>query len=150
MMALVNSPHTEVMHIFNTDGFNIKRLMKTRYAAERLARADLGMAEWTRARVKLHLRTRYKTFKSIKKNGFDPARCWDKKKKRDRSVLVCKTPFWCSRFGPVEGVEGWELYNGAGRAASMLVLGYKTIPAKFIVDRKPGSKEWQNVTKRFR
>jgi hypothetical protein len=149
MMALVNSPHVEIMQLFQRYGLDYQRLLKTRYAKERLSRVELGMAEWTLKHLKVHFDTRYKFFRSVQKNGFVVSKCWDKKKRRDRSVLVCKEPFWCSRFGPIDGIGGWEIYNGAGRAASMLVLGYSTIPAKFIEDRKPGSKQWKNVTKRF-
>ena len=150
MMSLVNSPHVELMQIFKDHGLDWARIKKTRYWDERKFRKKLGMKEWAKKYLMSHIKKRYKIFDSISRRGFDCVYCWDHERQRDTSVLVHEKPFWCSRFGDIPGIEGWEIYNGAGRASAMYVLGYKTIPAKTILDTKPGSKKWENVEKRFK
>ena len=71
LMALMYSPHVEIMNIFDRHGFDIHTLMSSRYAEERLNRRKLGMKEWNKKHLLKHFKTRYETFKSIKKFGFE-------------------------------------------------------------------------------
>jgi len=151
MMALVNSPHIEIMQIFNEHGFCLERLKKTRYWAERKYRQKLGMKEWTKEHIIDHLKTRYKTFLSLRENGFNQIECWDYIKKRDRSIMVWKEPLWNTRFNLRDAaIRGLEIQNGAGRCATWYVLGHKTIPGKYIEDAKPGTCKCENIEKRFK
>lgn len=151
MMALVNSPHVEIMKIFLKYGFKLSLLMKTRYWSERIHRPEVGIKEWTKKYLIKHLKNRYKTFISLQKHGFLQEKCWDNKKKRDRSILVWKEPFWNTRFNLTNPkIKGLEIQNGAGRCAAAYVLGYKTIPGKHIEDRNPGTCKCENIEKRFK
>ena len=149
MMSLVNSPHVSLMGIFKDYGLDWKRIKRTRYWEERLYRI-LTQSKWTMDKLKFHIKKRWKTFKSIKKHGFVQEKAKDKSG-RDTSILVTKEPFWHSRFGvKFDGIGGYEVQNGMGRASAMYALGYNTIPGMFVEDTAPGSKKWKNVTKRFK
>ena len=94
MMSLVNSPHVELMKIFKDHGLDWKLIKKTRYWDERLYRV-LTQSKWTKEKLKFHIKKRWKTFKSIRKYGFDQNKAKDKSG-RDTSILVTKEPFWHS------------------------------------------------------
>ena len=143
MMSLVNSPHVKLMKIFLNYGLDWEKIKKTLYCAERKYRKLLGMSEWTKEHLKWHIKKRYKLFKSIQKNGFDPA-------KRNVAVYVSKKPLWVTRFNwPDKKVDGFEIWNGAGACSAMLALGKTTIPGYYIEDAKPGTMKCRNITKRF-
>lgn len=151
MMSLITSPHVQLMWVFKEHGFCLSHIKKTHYWAERIYRPKVGMNEWTEKYLIKHLKSRYKVFKSIQKYGFREDKCWDKKKKRDRSILIWKEPFWNTRFNlDNPKIKGLEIQNGAGRCATMWVLGHKTIPGKYIEDRKPGACKCENIEKRFK
>ena len=144
MMSIVNSPHIDLMLIFKEYGLDWARIKKTRYWAERKHR-KITQTKWTKAKLIWHIEERYKLFSSIKKYGLKP------KGSRKKAVLVTKTPFWCSRYAvEIPGVEGYEVQNGMGRVSAAYVFGMKTIVGKYIEDAKPGSKSWENITKRFK
>jgi len=144
MMALKNSPHMELLEVFDKYKLDWKKIKRTRYYQERQFRI-LTQTKWTKEKLIWHIKKRWKIFKSIKKHGFVPELSNDK-----LSVLVTKKPFWCTRFNEkFDGVGGFEIQNGAGRCATMLYMGKKTIQGYFIEDAKPGSKKWKVITQRF-
>lgn len=130
-MSLANSPHVELMRIFDKHGLDMHRIKKTRYYKERRHRYKIGMKRWSENYVFYHIEKRYKLFKSIKK-----------KYKTDKKNPICvlKQPFWTTRFGlEEEWMGGYEIYNGAGRASSLYVLGKKTVKVMLCKDKYPGT-----------
>ena len=146
LMALPTSPHVEIMRIMLEHGFDWKRLKRTRYAEERRFRATLGMPQWKSSEyLKAHLRKRYDILTSLKKKGYQPAL------HESKPVAVLKEPFWVSRFNlDNPRVYGFEIWNGGGRSTAAYALGWKTIPAVFYRDMKPGSQVCPNLEKKFR
>ena len=135
-MLLKNSPHVEVARSFQDNGFDMDHLLTTRYVQERIRRRELGMRRWSDKKIREHLKTRYKTFKSLKKFGYQES------KHGDRPIMVLEQPFWRTRFGACNyWLQGREIYNGAGRCMAAYVLGWETIPVMMCEDKKPGSKD---------
>jgi len=135
-MSLKNSPHVELMEIFNAHGCKWEIIKNSRYYAERKYRHEIGMKRWTTEKIYSHIKARYKIFKSIKKHGYDP------KIDRANPIKVLRKPFWETRFNVfLPLLNGPEIWNGAGRASAAYVLGYKRIKAMWCADAHPHTKE---------
>ena len=145
LMNLMTSPHVEVMDIFKDHGFKWGLLKATRYAEERRFRRKVGMPQWNEKYLKQHFRKRYDLFKSIKKNGFNPA------KRASKPVAILKEPFWNTRFmwsNPV--VRGLEIWNGGGASSACYALGYETIKGVWFEDAHPGSMKCKDLERKFK
>ncbi len=130
-MSLVNSPHVELMRIFDEHGMDMERVLRTRYYAERKHRFDIGMKRWTRNYIYYHIEKRYKLFKSIRKKY---------KTDKKNPILVLKKPLWTTRFGlEEEWMGGLEIWNGAGRASSLMALGKETVKVMMCKDKHAGT-----------
>jgi hypothetical protein len=142
MMALVTSPHVELLRLYVKHGWNLKVLMKTRYANERRSRRELGMAWWTEKYIEGHIWNRIKIYKSLKKNGFVAG---------NRPVEVLKEPFWNTRYKLSDPrIKGNEIWNGAGRCAAAIVLGWTQIPGVWVEDAKPGTMKCEKIDAKYR
>ena len=130
-LSLINSPHVEMLEMYEKHGFDWRKLKKTRYVKERRRRFKIGMSKWTDGYIlNVHLPKRFKLFESIRKKGYD----------RRQPIEILEEPFWVSRFGLKNAwVDGPEIWTGAGRAAARWVLGKRTIWAEWYEDRRPGS-----------
>lgn len=138
-MSLATSPHVELLRLIRGHGLNWDILKDTRYVEERRHRRAIGMKQWTDEYIKRHIKTRWDTYRSLKKHGFDAER-YKKKDGRERPVLILAEPFWRTRFGyDAPWLCGPEIWDGGGRCSAAYVLGWKTIPAKMAADRKPGT-----------
>jgi len=138
-MTLATSPHVELLRLIRKHGLNWNILRDTRYVKERRTRYALGMKQWTDEYIKRHIKTRWNTYKSLEKHGFDPKR-YKKKDGRERPVLILGEPFWRTRFGyDAQWLSGPEIWDGGGRCSAAYVLGWTNVPAKMAVDRKPGT-----------
>lgn len=130
-MSLANSPHVELLNTIKKYGWDWKVLKKTRYWKERCYRFNCGVKRWTDKYTKEHTKKRWAIYKSLKKKGF---------KKKDSPITVLKQPFWTTRFGlEEEWLGGLEIFNGSGRCAAAVVLGWKTIPAMIAEDKYPST-----------
>ena len=128
------SHHVSILRKIMKHGLNFKKLKKYPYVQERRHRYNIGLTSWTDSHVKVHLANRWKTYCSLKK-GYKP-------KKAVEPVVVLDKPLWETRFGWDSGfLHGPEIYDGAGRCAAAIVLGWKTIPGYYAVDAKAGTKE---------
>jgi len=130
-MSLVNSPHVELMRLFDKHGLNWDKIKKTRYYKERRHRYLIGTKRWNRNYIYYHIDKRYNLFKSMKKKHRDT-------KKSPISVL--KHPFWTTRFGLEEKwLGGMEIHNGAGRCSALVALGKETVNVRMCKDMYPGT-----------
>jgi len=135
-MSLKNSPHVELMKIFNKHGLSWLHIYKSRYYRERQHRFNIGMPRWHKRKISEHIIDRYRIYKSIKKYGYD------KNKDRANPIQVLKIPFWKSRFKlENKWLDGMEIWNGAGRCAAAYILGYKQLPVLLVKDGNPGSND---------
>ena len=134
-MRLVNSPQFECARLLLKYGPKWSKLKDCRFAEDRRHRYKLGMKKWTEKNIKEHiLGSRYKILMSIKKHGFD------KKRNSKQLVSILKEPLWKTRFNfEADWLNGYEIYHGGRRCASMYALGYETVPVIFVEDRYPGS-----------
>jgi hypothetical protein len=131
-MSLENSPHVELMRLFKKYGLDMARIKETRYYQERKHRREIGVKKWTRLKIKEHIRKRYAIYKSIKKSGF--------REKLGTPICILKKPFWTTRFGlNEEWMNGYEIYNGAGRCAALFALGKETVKVMMCKDKYPGT-----------
>jgi hypothetical protein len=108
---------------------------KSRYVAERKHRFLLGMKRWTDEYIRRHVINRYATFRSLRKHGYDTH-------KATPPIQILKSPLWSTRFAcTANWLGGREIYNGAGRCAAAVALGWESIPVQMVEDaRKPGDK----------
>ena len=143
-MLLKNSPHVEMLTLYRYEGLNWDKLMKGRYAEERRARRkDFGQKKWSEDFIKEHIKHRIKVYKSM-------AKAWSPSKD-DKPIMILKEPFWNTRFGQsFDGIVGPEIWNGAGRCAAAWVLNQRTIPAVWVEDCRPGAKECERITRKFK
>ena len=134
-MSLENSPHVELMREFLEHGMTWGNLKSTRYVRERMRRFKLGITRWTEPYIIQHLHKRYDILRSLKKEGFVA-------KKSKPPIQVLREPLWKTRFGcNEEWLEGREIYNGAGRCAAAMALGWESITVIMVKDaKKPGDK----------
>lgn len=134
-MSLPNSPQVECAELLLKHGRNWSKLKHCRFAEDRRHRHRLGMKKWTEEAIKEHiLGSRYKILMSIKKHGFD------KKKNSKQPITILTEPLWKTRFLYVaEWLNGYEIYHGGRRCASMYALGYEHVPARLAEDRFPGT-----------
>lgn len=133
-MALVGSPHLELMYIFKNYGLKWDIIETKRYWMERKHRYNIGMKKWTEKNIREHIKKRYRIFKSIKEKGYS------KSKSKGDPIKVLKKPFWETRFGFAgHKLQGPEIWNGAGRCAAAYSLGIKTIPVVFVIDKYSGT-----------
>ena len=144
LMLLKNSPHVEMLMLYKEEGLNWDKLMNGRYAEERRSRRiDFGYKKWTEAFIRDHIKHRIKVYKSMEK-------MWSPNKD-DKPIMILKEPFWKTRFGQsFDGIVGPEIWNGAGRCAAAWVLNQRTIPAMFVEDCRPGAKECEKITRKFK
>lgn len=141
IMLLETSPHVELIRMY-VDGFGLKALMKTRYADERRYRRELGMKQWTEQYISEHIQHRIDIYKSLKSRGFIPG---------DRPIEVLKEPFWNTRYNlKDEKIKGAEIWNGAGRCAAAIVLGWKTILGIWVKDTAPGTMRCDKIDKKYK
>lgn len=134
MMSIVTSPHVELMTIFRDHGVDWDRITRSRYFDERRHRHRLGMLRWVDEYIRHHIKIRHDVFKSIKKHGYKLKKC------REDPVVVLSTPFWKSRFGRSDiWLNGFEIWNGAGRCSAAYVLGITKISVCMAVDKYPGT-----------
>lgn len=136
-MQLANSPQVECAKLLLKHGRNWGKLKHCRFAEDRRHRYKLGMKKWTEKNIKEHiLGSRYNILMSLKKYGFDV------RKNKKQPVTILQAPFWRTRFGGVPNwVNGWEIYHGGRRCASMYALGMAHVPVLFATDKHPGSKK---------
>ena len=135
-MSLKNSPHVELMKIFSKHGLRWDKIYESRYYKERQHRFEIGMSRWHKRKISEHIIARYSIFKSIKKKGYD------KNKDKINPVKVLKEPFWATRFNCREvWLNGYEIWNGAGRCAAAYVLGYSKLPVLLVKDPRPGTED---------
>jgi len=133
-MSIKNSPHVELLNLIYKNGFDWKRIMKTRFVKIRRHRYVMGLDKWTKERIKEHIRQRWGIFESLRKKGYIH------KKSKKRPVIILKKPFWQTRFGySASWLKGYEIWNGGRRCAAAHYLGWKTIPGYYAVDKHPGS-----------
>lgn len=126
-MALVTSPHVKLMRAFKA-GHSITD--KHAYVRERIHRRKIGMARWTDAYIRYHIRKRRKLLKSIEKRGL----------LKQFPIELLSYPFWKTRFGwDQPWLRGPEIWTGAGRAAAAYVLGYTHVYARWYYDTKQGT-----------
>jgi hypothetical protein len=140
-MGLPTSPHVELLRLIKEKGFDWGALWDTRYVEERVCRREKGMSKWTNEHIREHIQTRWATYKSLKKYGYDPGK-HTTKKGRQYPVRILGCPFWTTRFGiDRDWLDGMEIWDGGGRSAAAYVLGWKKIPAIICKDAFPGSME---------
>jgi len=136
-MLFSKAHHVKLLKTIIKYGMNKKVLKKTKYWQERRHRYNIGMTRWTDSAVWEHIKRRWATYCSLKKHGYN-------KNKGDRKpILILKEPFWHTRFNWDSGfLHGPEIWDGAGRVSSAIVLGWKTISGRFCEDAKPGTCEF--------
>lgn len=128
-MKIIDSPHVELFRMYKRHGYKWNYFRNCPYVLERRHRRDIGMARWTEHYIRFyHLPKRFAIYDSIRRKGYN----------KKFPIEVLKRPFWETRFG-YEGLEGPEIWTGAGRAAAMVVLGKNNIPCKWYEDTKPGT-----------
>lgn len=133
-MWLPTSPHVELMEIFRDHGQNKEKIKLSRYYMDRQYRRVQGQTRWTDSRIWEHIKKRHKTFKSIKKHGFDKSRC------TGDPIRALNKPFWSTRYGAGEAwLYGPEIWNGAGRLSALYVLGVSRVPVVIMADVRPGT-----------
>jgi hypothetical protein len=138
-MALATSPHVELLKKIAKYGLNWNVIMKTRYWAERAHRRNIGMAQWTGKHIREHILVRWKTYLSLRDNGFTPEMYTGKTK--SHPIKVMSTPMWESRFGyKAHFLRGPEIFDGAGRCSAACALGWKKIPVVWVEDARAGTK----------
>ena len=146
MMALRTSPHVELLEIIKEHGFDWAIIKQSGYWKERVDRREThGRKDWTNEYIKRHIKRRWETYRSLKKKGY----------KKDLStkqpLLVLKEPLWNTRFNWNDpNIRGLELVDGAGRASSAYVLGWKTIPVTWVQDAAPGSCTCKPIEGKFK
>ncbi len=141
LMALTTSPHVELIRMY-AQGYGMAALMKTRYADERRSRRAMGMERWTEAYIHDHIMHRIKIYSSLKKHGFIPG---------DRPIEVLREPFWNTRYNLKDDrIKGAEIWNGAGRCAAAIVLGWKTIPGLWVKDAMPGTMKCKKIDGKYK
>jgi len=139
-MSLANSPHVDLLRQYIEHGLNWDILENGRYAQERRARRfEFKQEKWSEKWIKKHIKIRIKIYESLKKTGFVS---------QGKPVMVLKEPFWKTRYD-YPGIEGYEIWNGAGRCAAAHVLGWKTIPGLWVQDTRPGYKKCEKIEKKF-
>lgn len=143
-MLLKNSPHVEMLSVYRDEGLNWDKLLSGRYAEERRTRrVKFGQKRWTEDYIKEHIIHRIKVYKSMKERWFP--RC------EDKPIMILKEPFWQTRFGEKhDGIVGPEIWNGGGRCAAAWVLNWRTISAVWAEDMRPGAKECERITRKFK
>ncbi len=140
-MSVLTSPHVELLRYIKKHGLNWKGIWKLRYVAERKNRYKIGLTLWTDKHLRDHIIKRWEIYKSLKHRGYKP-KLYRKKNGEERPVEILKKPFWETRFGfDAEWLHGLEVWDGMGRIASAIVLGWDTIPAVWVKDRYPGTKK---------
>jgi len=133
-MHVMKSHHVGLLKTIIAHGLDKKRLMKTPYWQERRHRYNIGMTAWTDSKVWEHIQHRWDTYKSLKKYGYD------KKLGRRKPVIVLAKPIWETRFNWQSGfLNGPEDWDGMGRIAAAIMLGWETIEAVWAEDAMPGS-----------
>ena len=133
-MALVDSPHVELIQAIKKVGFDWGVLMQTRYAKVRQHRRKCGLVKWTDKKIKDHIMVRWSIYNSIKKNGFKKSKC------KEKPVIVLKEPFWKTRFGfNAPWIHGHEIWDGAGRTTAMYHTGHEYVWGVWAEDAKPGT-----------
>jgi hypothetical protein len=97
------------------------------------------MKQWTDEHIKKHIRSRWATYKSLKKYGYKK-KLHRTKNGRDYPVRVLLQPFWKTRFNIDESwLDGVELWDGGGRSCAAYVLGWDSVPAEICEDTAPGT-----------
>jgi len=135
-MSLAHSPHVELMTILLEHGFCWPKIAGTRYVTERIRRHDLGLSQWTESKIKEHIKRRFAILRSLQRAGYRD------KLHGKKPVAVLRHPFWKSRFGyDRDWFKGMEIWDGGGRCAAAMALGWETIPAMMYEDVKPGSRD---------
>jgi len=134
-MSLKNSPHVELMKMLLECGWVWSEIAASRYVTERIRRHDLGLTQWTAGKIKEHIKRRYAILKSLKRSGYRNALSGKK------PVAVLSLPFWKTRYGyEKKWLKGREIWDGGGRCAAAMALGWETLPAVMYEDVSPGSK----------
>jgi hypothetical protein len=144
-MRFSKSHHVSILHAIQKHGLDFARLKTHPYVQERRHRYNIGMTSWTDSHVKKHLAHRWETFRSLKKRGYDA------KLAKIAPVIVLDRPLWETRFAWDSGfLKGPEIYDGAGRCAAAIMLGWKTIPGYMAEDAKPGSRNPMKYFKKIK
>jgi len=136
-MSVMKCHHVSLLKTIIKHGLNKKILIKTKYWQERRHRYNIGMTRWTDSVVFEHIKKRWKTYRSLKKHGYNA-------KEGDRKpILVLKKPFFETRFNWSSGfLNGPCLWDGMGRVSAAITLGWETIPGRYCKDAKPGACEF--------
>lgn len=131
-MSLSTSPHVELLQLMRKFPLRSVEVQSSRYFQERRNRYALGMTRWTDIHIEEHAKVRLDTYFSLKRKGY--------RKGGDCPIKILREPFWKTRFGyNANNLHGPEIWDGGGRCTAAFVLGWKTIPAYWVEDVKPGS-----------
>jgi len=133
-MLFSESHHVSLLRLILEHGFNWPMIAEHPYYLERKHRHDIGVTRWNHKKIVNHIKRRWDIFVSLKKNGFS------KKLAGDKPIIVLRKPLWETRYAWDSGfLKGPEIWNGAGRCAAAIVLGWKTIPAYWAEDIQAGN-----------
>lgn len=156
-MSLPNSLHVKLLQQYIDFGTEVKIdgeidkpvysgvdlmnfLLKGDYAEERrMRRVEFKQEKWSEKWIKKHIKIRIGIYESMKERGFVA---------EGKPVMVLKEPFWKTRFN-YPGIEGFEIWNGAGRCAAAYVLGWETIPGLWVADTRPGACECEKIMRKY-
>ena len=143
-MRFKHSHHVDILKRIAKVGLDFKKLKDHPYIQERRHRYNIGMTAWTDSHVKAHLAHRWDTYQSLKRHGY-------KSKLAVEPVIVLGKPLWETRFSWQSGfLFGPEIYDGAGRCAAAIMLGWETIPGYVAVDAKAGTCEMSKYMKKIK
>lgn len=135
-MLFSKSHHVSLLRTIIKHGLDWGRLKKHPYYVERQHRYNIGITNWTNSRIQEHIAHRWDTYRSLKNKGYD------KKLGDAKPIVVLERPLWETRFGWESGfLSGPEIYDGAGRCAAAIVLGWDKIRVAMATDAKPGTCE---------
>jgi len=133
-MLFTESHHVSLLRLILEKGLDWALIATHPYFLERQHRFNIGMSKWNNKKIMKHIKHRWDTYKSLKKHGYN------KKLGDERPIAILRKPLFETRFAWESGfLHGPEIYNGAGRCAAAIVLGWEVIRGYWVEDVRPGT-----------